>query len=45
MEQDFSPELLAVDLHGALNAAREVIALESNDPILDSLFAQFCIGK
>ena len=45
MEQSFSPEFVTVDLRGALNAVTEVIALESDDPILDSLFAQFCIGK
>lgn len=39
------PELATVDLHSALNAVTEVIALESEDPILDALFAQFCIGK
>ncbi|MFL6540106.1 MAG: tRNA uridine-5-carboxymethylaminomethyl(34) synthesis GTPase MnmE, partial [Chthoniobacterales bacterium] len=39
------PELATVDLHSALNAVTEVIALESDDPILDALFAQFCIGK
>lgn len=45
IEQKMSPEFTAVDLRGALQAVTEVIALESDDPILDSLFAQFCIGK
>ncbi len=45
ISENASPEFAAVDLRGALNAVTEVIALESNDPILDSLFAQFCIGK
>lgn len=40
-----APELAAIDLRAALNAVTEVIALESDDAILDSLFAQFCIGK
>ena len=39
------PELAGVDLRAALSAVTEVIALESDDAILDSLFAQFCIGK
>ena len=39
------PELASVDLRAALAAVTEVIALESDDAILDSLFAQFCIGK
>lgn len=38
-------ELATIDLHAALDAVTEVIALESDDAILDSLFAQFCIGK
>ncbi len=40
-----SHEFVAVDLQGALRATTEVIALESDDAILDSLFSQFCIGK
>ncbi|HEX8679218.1 MAG TPA: tRNA uridine-5-carboxymethylaminomethyl(34) synthesis GTPase MnmE [Chthoniobacterales bacterium] len=39
------PELATVDLHSALKAVTEVVALESDDAVLDSLFAQFCIGK
>ena len=45
LEAAFSPELAVVDLRDALNAVTSVISLESDDPILDSLFAQFCIGK
>jgi len=45
LEQSDSPELAAVDLHAALRAVAEVIGLESDDAILDSVFAQFCIGK
>ncbi|MDQ2658787.1 MAG: tRNA uridine-5-carboxymethylaminomethyl(34) synthesis GTPase MnmE [Verrucomicrobiota bacterium] len=43
--QDLSAEYIAVDVRGALQAVTEVIAAESDDPILDSLFANFCIGK
>jgi tRNA modification GTPase len=43
--ENASPEFAAVDVRGALNAVTEVIAAESDDPILDSLFANFCIGK
>ena len=39
------PELAAIDLHAALEAVTDVIKLESDDAVLDSLFAQFCIGK
>ncbi|HEY0368037.1 MAG TPA: hypothetical protein VGC85_00440, partial [Chthoniobacterales bacterium] len=38
-------ELASINLRAAMDAVAEVIALESDDPILDSLFAQFCIGK
>jgi tRNA modification GTPase len=45
MEQNLSVEYAAVDLHSALDAITEIIAAESSDAILDSVFAQFCIGK
>ncbi len=45
LEQGLSLEFAAVDAHEALNAVAEVIGLGSDDPILDSLFSQFCIGK
>ncbi len=40
-----SLEYVALDLRAALTAVTEVIAAESDDAILDSVFAQFCIGK
>ena len=40
-----SLEYVALDLRAALGAVTEVIAAESDDAILDSVFAQFCIGK
>jgi tRNA modification GTPase len=43
--EGMSPEYAAVDVRAALTAVTEVIAAESDDPILDSLFANFCIGK
>jgi len=44
-EDNLSAEFIAVDVRVALDAVTDVIAAESDDPILDSLFAQFCIGK
>ena len=41
----YSLEYVALDLRLALDAVTEVIAAESDDAILDSVFAQFCIGK
>ena len=40
-----SPEYAAVDLRAALDAVTAVIGSSSDDAILDSVFAQFCIGK
>jgi tRNA modification GTPase len=45
LRDGLSPELAAVDLRNALAAAVEVIGSESDDAILESVFAQFCIGK
>jgi tRNA modification GTPase len=45
MNAGLAPEYLAVDLRAALGAVGEVIGTENVEEILDSLFAQFCIGK
>ena len=43
--ENLSPEYAALDLRAALTAVVEVIGSDSDDAILDSVFAQFCIGK
>jgi tRNA modification GTPase len=43
--EDLPPELVAVDLRGALMAVGEVIGHADMEQILDALFANFCIGK
>ncbi|HMG04959.1 MAG TPA: tRNA uridine-5-carboxymethylaminomethyl(34) synthesis GTPase MnmE [Chthoniobacterales bacterium] len=45
MNDGLAPEYLAVDLRAALRALGEVTGEENVEEILDSLFAQFCIGK
>ncbi len=45
MGDGLAPEYMAVDLRAALRAAGEITGEENVDKILDSLFAQFCIGK
>lgn len=45
LRDNVSAEYAVTDLHTALAATTEVIGAASDDPILDSLFAQFCIGK
>jgi tRNA modification GTPase len=39
------PELIAIDLHGALQALEEITGQTSTEDILDRIFSTFCIGK
>jgi tRNA modification GTPase len=45
LKAGLAPEYMAVDLRAALRAVGEITGEENVDEILDSLFAQFCIGK
>jgi tRNA modification GTPase len=45
MKAGIAPEYMAVDLRAALHAVGEITGAENVEEILDSLFAQFCIGK
>jgi tRNA modification GTPase len=45
MKDALAPEYFSVDLHDALRAIGEVIGAVDVEQILDSVFAQFCIGK
>jgi tRNA modification GTPase len=45
MEAGLAPEYLAVDLRAALRAVGEITGADNVEEILDSVFAQFCIGK
>jgi tRNA modification GTPase len=45
MKAGLAPEYMTVDLRAALRAVGEITGEENVDEILDSLFAQFCIGK
>ena len=45
MKAGVAPEYMAVDLRAALRAVGEITGAENMEEILDSLFAQFCIGK
>jgi tRNA modification GTPase len=40
-----SAELLAAELHQALNCLGQVLGIVSPDDILDKIFSKFCIGK
>ena len=41
----WSPEFVAVDLRGALDALGLIVGETASDEILDAIFSQFCIGK
>jgi tRNA modification GTPase len=45
MKAGLAPEYMAVDLRAALRAVGEITGADNVEEILDSLFAQFCIGK
>jgi len=45
IRSDLSLELVALDLHIAVNAVGEIIGKTTTEDLLDSIFSQFCIGK
>jgi tRNA modification GTPase len=45
LRADASLDLVAVDLHAAVNAVGEVVGKTTTEDLLDSIFSQFCIGK
>jgi tRNA modification GTPase len=42
---DRAPELVAIDLHTALDALGEITGMTTAADILDVIFSRFCIGK
>lgn len=45
IRSDLSLELVALDLHIAVNAVGEIVGKTTTEDLLDSIFSQFCIGK
>jgi tRNA modification GTPase len=45
LRADVTLELVALDLHIAVNAVGEIVGKTSTEDLLDSIFSQFCIGK
>lgn len=45
MEAGMAPEYMVVDLRAGLRAVGEITGADNVEEILDSLFAQFCLGK
>ncbi|MFA6283228.1 MAG: tRNA uridine-5-carboxymethylaminomethyl(34) synthesis GTPase MnmE [Desulfurivibrionaceae bacterium] len=42
---DLPPDLLAIDLQGALAFLGDIIGETTTDDVLDMIFAEFCLGK
>jgi tRNA modification GTPase len=45
LRDDFSLELVAMDLHIAANAVGEVVGKTTTEDLLDKIFSSFCLGK
>jgi tRNA modification GTPase len=45
LRADTPLDLVAVDLHIAVNAVGEIVGKTTTEDLLDSIFSQFCIGK
>jgi tRNA modification GTPase len=45
LDVDLPPDLLAIDLQGALAFLGEIIGETTTDDVLDMIFAEFCLGK
>jgi tRNA modification GTPase len=45
LRADLTLDLVAVDLHIAVNAVGEIVGKTATEDLLDSIFSQFCIGK
>lgn len=45
LRADLTLDLVAVDLHAAVNAVGEIVGKTATEDLLDSIFSQFCIGK
>ena len=45
LRADLPLELVALDLHIAVNAVGEIVGKTTTEDLLDSIFSQFCLGK
>jgi tRNA modification GTPase len=45
LRQNLPLELVAMDLHIAVNAIGEIVGKTATEDLLDAIFSQFCIGK
>ena len=45
LQDDLAPELIAIDLHTALDSLGEITGATTPEDILETIFSRFCIGK
>jgi len=45
VERDVSPEIVAVELRGALDALGQIVGETVTEDVLDEVFRRFCVGK
>jgi tRNA modification GTPase len=45
LEQNLSPDLLAIELQSALDHLGEIVGATTPEDVLDTIFERFCIGK
>ncbi|MBN1573539.1 MAG: tRNA uridine-5-carboxymethylaminomethyl(34) synthesis GTPase MnmE [Deltaproteobacteria bacterium] len=45
IKRRFEPELLAVDIRGALTSLKEITGEVGAEDVLDAIFSRFCVGK
>ncbi len=45
LQAGLSLELIAIDLHVAVNAVGEIVGKTTTEDLLDAIFSQFCLGK
>jgi len=44
-QQNISPDLVAIDVRGAVDALGEITGETVTEDLLDTIFSKFCIGK
>jgi tRNA modification GTPase len=45
LEENVSPDLLAIDLQSALSYLGDIVGETTTEDVLDMIFERFCIGK
>ena len=45
LKSEESPEFIAFELHVGLKKIYEILGLEYEDQVMDTVFSEFCLGK